>query len=111
MSEHMKVQATGEFADISIWVPAAHGDRVWAVIENVLALIPNHEGGGETDEDQPTSRAPCFLPQEWSLLERRLWADGGEAKWLSMKAEAMAETHKTRIIAIVRLLRREIFPP
>jgi ribosome-binding protein aMBF1 (putative translation factor) len=52
MSEHMKVQTTGEFADISIRVPAAHASKVCAVIENVLALIPGQEGGGEADEDR-----------------------------------------------------------
>jgi DNA-binding XRE family transcriptional regulator len=52
MSEHMKVQTTGEFADISVRVPAAHAAKVCAVIENVLALIPGQEAGAETDEDR-----------------------------------------------------------
>jgi len=52
MSEHVKVQTTGEFADISIRVPAAHASKVCAVIENVLALIPGQKGGGEADEDR-----------------------------------------------------------
>ena len=52
MSEHMKVQTTGEFADISVRVPAVHADKVCAVIENVLALIPGHEGGGGEEEDR-----------------------------------------------------------
>ncbi len=52
MSEHMKVQTTGEFADISVRVPAAHAVKVCAVIANVLALIPGYEGGGEEGEDR-----------------------------------------------------------
>lgn len=52
MSEHMKVQTTGEFADICVRVPAAHAAKVCAVIENVLALIPGHEGEGEAEEDR-----------------------------------------------------------
>ena len=52
MSEHMKVQTTGEFADISIRVPAAHAPKVCAVIENVLALLPGQEAGAEADEDR-----------------------------------------------------------
>jgi DNA-binding XRE family transcriptional regulator len=45
MSEHMKVQTTGDFADISIRVPAAQAARVCALIENVLALLPGREPG------------------------------------------------------------------
>lgn len=52
MSEHMKVQTTGEFADISIRVPVALVGRVCAVIENVLALLPGQEPGTEGDEDR-----------------------------------------------------------
>jgi len=52
MSEHMKVQTTGDFADISVRVPAAHAAKVCAVIENVLALIPDHEVGEEAGEDR-----------------------------------------------------------
>jgi ribosome-binding protein aMBF1 (putative translation factor) len=52
MSEHMKVQTTGEFADICVRVPAVHAARVCAVIENVLALLPGHEAGTTTDEDR-----------------------------------------------------------
>jgi ribosome-binding protein aMBF1 (putative translation factor) len=48
----MKVQTTGEFADISVRVPAAHAAKVCAVIENVLALIPGQEAGAETNEDR-----------------------------------------------------------
>jgi len=48
----MKVQTTGEFADISVRVPAAHAAKVCAVIENVLALIPGKEGVGEAGEDR-----------------------------------------------------------
>jgi ribosome-binding protein aMBF1 (putative translation factor) len=48
----MKVQTTGEFADISIRVPAAQAARVCAVIENVLALLPGQEAEAETDEDR-----------------------------------------------------------
>ncbi len=51
MSEHMKVQTTGEFADICVRVPAAHAARVCAVIENVLALLPGQEPG-VADEDR-----------------------------------------------------------
>ena len=49
MSEHMKVQTTGEFADISIRVPAAQAAKVCAVIENVLALIHGQEGTDAED--------------------------------------------------------------
>lgn len=52
MSEHMKVQTTGEFADISVRVPAAHAARVCAVIENVLALIPGNDGAEEAGQDR-----------------------------------------------------------
>jgi DNA-binding XRE family transcriptional regulator len=52
MSEHMKVQTTGDFADISIRVPAAQAARVCAVIENVLALLPGREPGVEGEEDR-----------------------------------------------------------
>ena len=52
MSEHMKVQTTGEFADISVRVPAVHAAKVCAVIENVLALIPGPESEGEAEEDR-----------------------------------------------------------
>jgi ribosome-binding protein aMBF1 (putative translation factor) len=45
----MKVQTTGEFADISIRVPAAQAAKVCAVIENVLALIPGQEGTDAED--------------------------------------------------------------
>jgi ribosome-binding protein aMBF1 (putative translation factor) len=48
----MKMQTTGEFADISIRVPAAHATKVGAVIENLLALIPGQAAGAETDEDR-----------------------------------------------------------
>jgi len=50
MSEHMKVQTTGEFADICVRVPAAHAAKVCAVIENVLALITGPEGGGAEED-------------------------------------------------------------
>jgi ribosome-binding protein aMBF1 (putative translation factor) len=51
MSEHMKVQTTGEFADISVRVPASHAARVCAVIENVLALLPSQEAGAAGNDD------------------------------------------------------------
>jgi antitoxin component HigA of HigAB toxin-antitoxin module len=51
MSEHMKVQTTGDFADISIRVPAAQAARVCAVIENVLALLPVQEPGSAAVEE------------------------------------------------------------
>lgn len=60
MSEHMKVQTIGEFADISVRVPAAHAARVCAVIENVLALIPGHEGEGDAGEDRLYTAAEVF---------------------------------------------------
>jgi ribosome-binding protein aMBF1 (putative translation factor) len=47
MSAPMKMQTTGEFADISIRVPATHAAKVCAVIENVLALIPDQAAGDE----------------------------------------------------------------
>jgi DNA-binding XRE family transcriptional regulator len=47
----MKVQTTGEFADISIRVPAAQAPRVCAVIANLLALLPGQEGA-DTDADR-----------------------------------------------------------
>lgn len=50
MSEHMKVQTTGEFADICVRVPAAHAARVCAVIDSVLALLPGQEPEGVADE-------------------------------------------------------------
>lgn len=60
MSEHMKVQTTGEFADISIRVPAAHASRVCAVIENVLALLPGQDAGAVGDEDRLYTVAEVF---------------------------------------------------
>ncbi|MFZ5451961.1 MAG: helix-turn-helix domain-containing protein [Thermodesulfobacteriota bacterium] len=50
MSERMKVQTTGDFADISIRVPAAQAPQVCAVIENLLALLPGQEGGADADQ-------------------------------------------------------------
>ena len=58
MSERMKVQTTGEFADISIRVPAAQARQVCAVIENVLALLPGQEG--EADADRLYTVAEVF---------------------------------------------------
>jgi len=58
MSERMKVQTTGDFADISIRVPAAQARRVCAVIENVLALLPGQEG--EMDADRLYSVEEVF---------------------------------------------------
>jgi len=52
MSALMKMQTTGEFADICIRVPAIHATKVCAVIENLLALIPGQAAGDETDEDR-----------------------------------------------------------
>lgn len=52
MSAHMKVQTTGEFAEISVRVPAAHAARVCALIENVLALLPGRETGAAAAEDR-----------------------------------------------------------
>ena len=52
MAEHMKVQTTGEFADICVRVPVAHAAKVCAVIENVLALLPGQETGAAADEDR-----------------------------------------------------------
>ena len=49
MSQHMKVQTTGEFSDISVRVPAVHAAKVCAVIENVLALITGNE---EAEEEE-----------------------------------------------------------
>jgi ribosome-binding protein aMBF1 (putative translation factor) len=60
MSEHMKVQTTGEFAEISVRVPAAHAVRVCAVIESVLALIPGHEDDAEAVEDHLYTVAEVF---------------------------------------------------
>jgi ribosome-binding protein aMBF1 (putative translation factor) len=51
MSERMKVQTTGDFADISVRVPAAHAAKVCAVIENLLSLIPGQEEA-TSDEDR-----------------------------------------------------------
>ncbi|MBM4284525.1 MAG: helix-turn-helix transcriptional regulator [Deltaproteobacteria bacterium] len=48
----MKVQTTGEFADISIRVPAAQAGRVCAVLENLLALLPGQKPGTGSDEDR-----------------------------------------------------------
>ncbi len=47
MSEHMKVQITGEFADISVRVPAAYVDGVTAFIENLLSLLDSAAQGDE----------------------------------------------------------------
>jgi DNA-binding XRE family transcriptional regulator len=60
MSEHLKIQTTGEFADICVRVPAAHAARVCAVIEHVLALIPGQEAGAGTDEDRLYAVAEVF---------------------------------------------------
>lgn len=60
MSEHMKVQTTGKFADISVRVPAAHAARVCAVIENVLALLPGQEAGTAAAEDRLYSVEEVF---------------------------------------------------
>ena len=58
MLEHMKVQTTGEFADIPIQVPTAHASRVCAVIKTVLAFIPAMRMG-----EKP--RKTCFLLRKW----------------------------------------------
>jgi DNA-binding XRE family transcriptional regulator len=60
MSEHMKVQTTGEFADICVRVPVAHAARVCAVLENVLALLPGREPGTEADEERLYTVAEVF---------------------------------------------------
>ena len=60
MSEHMKVLTTGEFADISVRVPASHAAKVCAVIENVLALIPGCERKIEDREDRLYTVAEVF---------------------------------------------------
>jgi len=60
MSESMKVQTTGDFADISIRVPAAQAARVCALLENVLALLPGQEPGGEGEEDRLYSVEEVF---------------------------------------------------
>lgn len=41
MLEPMKVQITGEYADISVRVPVAHADGFKAIIENALSLLNN----------------------------------------------------------------------
>jgi DNA-binding XRE family transcriptional regulator len=50
MSELMKVQITGEFADISMRVPAMYLDGIKGVIENLLSLIDKNseEDDGRT---------------------------------------------------------------
>jgi DNA-binding XRE family transcriptional regulator len=60
MPEHMKVQTTGDFADISIRVPVAQAARVCAVIENVLALLPGREPGAEGAEERLYPVAEVF---------------------------------------------------
>ena len=60
MSEHMKVQTTGEFADICVRVPAAHAAKVSAVIENVLALLPGQEPEGMAAETRLFTVAEVF---------------------------------------------------
>ncbi len=60
MSEHMKVQTTGEFADICVRVPAAHAARVCAVIENLLALLPGQEPEGVAAETRLLTVAEVF---------------------------------------------------
>ena len=47
MSELMKVQITGEFADISVRVPAAYVDGITEVIENLLSLLDSAAQGDE----------------------------------------------------------------
>ena len=59
MSERMKVQTTGEFADICVRVQVAHAARVCAVIENVLALLPGQEAGA-ADENRLYTVAEVF---------------------------------------------------
>lgn len=47
MSEPMKVQVTGDFANIVVRVPLMYVDQVKGVLENILALIAaEHENGG-----------------------------------------------------------------
>jgi hypothetical protein len=44
MSELMKVQITGEFADISVRVSAAYVNGIIEVIENLLSLLDSAQG-------------------------------------------------------------------
>ncbi len=70
MSEHMKVQTTGDFADISIRVPAAQAARVCAVLETVLALLPGREPGAEEDEDHLYSVEEVFPDMQPGMILR-----------------------------------------
>jgi hypothetical protein len=56
----MKVQITGEFADIFLRVPVGFADRIKAILENALALIDNENESAEFAEDRLYSVEEVF---------------------------------------------------
>jgi DNA-binding XRE family transcriptional regulator len=52
MLEPTKKQTTEEFADLCFRVPAAHADRIKAVVDNILALIGSEDQGAPPNQEQ-----------------------------------------------------------
>jgi ribosome-binding protein aMBF1 (putative translation factor) len=54
MSEPMKVQTIGDFAELSIKIPLERLDEIRSALESVLALIDDSDGGNGNKEELST---------------------------------------------------------
>ena len=63
MSEPMKVQTIGDFAELSFKIPLKRLDKVQAAIESVLALIDDEVRGRKKNNSQLSrSYFPSSMP-------------------------------------------------